>query len=316
MENNKISLSEISLREKIAQMIIVGGGTFDSRFVELGIGGIFLPKFNSEEIYRDFILRYQKNSKIRLFVAGDVEGWRTPFDNFYKGKVFGDIKNKEEAYLLGKEQGAIMKKLGFNINFSPVVEMKNAVWPGRSFKGSLEGVKSKIKSYIKGLQEEGILATAKHYPGGSMVKDPHKIRYSAEICDEDLELFNEAIEAGGSAVMVGHPVVFGAIDSKGKQCTVSPEVISILRKKFDGLIITDNISMTGLKSSYSNFKEVYPDLVRAGNDIILDCHSESTYDKIIERIIEIEKSVKKGEISEERIDDSAKRILKAKGYFV
>ena len=308
----KIKLYEMPLQQKIAQMIIVRGTSFDQRFVELGIGGIFLSGSLSKEEYMNIISNYQKNTKIKLFVAADVEGYQHPFRNFYETTPFGSIKNEKEAYELGKNHGEIMNKLGFNLDFSPVVEIKDDVWPGRSFKGSLENIKGKISNYIKGLQEQKIIATAKHYPGGSMIKDPHKVKYEVEIYEDDLALFDEAIKANVGAIMIGHPIVHGAIDSNGKQCTISSEVISVLRKKFNGLIITDGISMEGLKISYPDFKRVYPDLINAGNDIILDSQHDSTYDKILERIAEVEKTIKEGRISEKEIDDHVRRILKIK----
>ena len=312
----KIKLSEMPLKQKIAQMVIIRGTNFDSRFLELGIGGIFLSGLSSKEEYIDAISKYQKNTKIKLLVAVDVEGYQHPFHNFYESVPFGSIKDEKESYELGKDHGKIMNELGFNLNFSPVVEIKDSVWPGRSFKGSLKEVKEKISNYIKGLQEQKIIATAKHYPGGSMVKDPHKIKYSAEIFNEDLELFDEAIKANVGAIMVGHPIVNGAINSNGKQCTISQEVISVLREKFKGLIITDSITMEGLKISYPDFKKVYPDLIKAGNNIILDSHPTSTYDKILDGINEIINSIEIGDIPEEKINNSVKKILESKGFIV
>jgi len=217
----EINISEIPLQQKIAQMIIVRGESFDKRFVDLGIGGIFLTKFNSKKEYKDFILEYQKNTKLKLFIASDMEGYLNSFDKFYKSISFGDVNTSEEAYKLGKEHGKVMREMGFNLNFSPVVEVRNTVWPGRSFNGTLNQVKEKIKNYIKGLQEEKIIATAKHYPGGSMVQDPHKIKYRTKIYNEDLYLFDEAIKAGVKAFMIGHTIFYGAIDYNGKKLKIS-----------------------------------------------------------------------------------------------
>src|SRR3989344_212464 len=128
----EISLSNLPLEKKVGQMIIVKSNDgFNEHFVSLGIGGVFL------------------------------DGGKKPSE-------FGEIKNKEEARALGKEHAKKLKEAGFNIDFSPVVESKNKVWIGRSFNGSFEERKEKIESYIEGLQENGIIATAKHYPGGSM----------------------------------------------------------------------------------------------------------------------------------------------------
>ncbi|MCH7568114.1 MAG: glycoside hydrolase family 3 protein [Nanoarchaeota archaeon] len=314
----EINISEMNIEQKVAQMVIVSGDKFDSRFLDLGVGGIFLTKQKSKEDYKKLISKYQTNSKIKLFVATDMEGYWNPFDDFYKSKNFAQINNGEEAYALGKEHGNILKELGFNIDFSPVVEVRNSVWPGRSFTGSNEEVKEKIKSYIKGLQEQEILATAKHYPGGSMIKNPHIFKVRAKIYPQDLELFDFAIKNKVDAIMVGHSIVYGAMDSKGKQSSVSGEIIMDLRDKFNGLIITDAITMMGLRWSYlfSFNRKVYVDAINAGNDIILDVWKYSGYKKVKKRINNVIKAIEKGEISEERIDESLKRILEKKGYKV
>ena len=101
----KISLSKLSLDEKIGQMVIVKGGIFEQEFLKLFIGGIFFSSsrelVGSEKEYKKLILKWQENSKIKLFVSGDVEGYWNPL-KFYNGKIFGDIKNKKEAFDLGK----------------------------------------------------------------------------------------------------------------------------------------------------------------------------------------------------------------------
>lgn len=308
-----INISSLSLGEKISQMIIVRGDKFDERFLSLGVGGIFLDQKQTREDYINLISKYQNNSKIRLFVSTDMEGYWNPF-KFYQTKNFSQIKNKQEAYNLGKEHSKILKETGFNIDFSPVVETKNKVWPGRSFNGNVSEIKEKIEGYITGLQENGILATAKHYPGGSLIKNPHIFRVKAEISNEDLEFFDVAIENNISAIMISHASVYGVIDSKGKQCTISEAIISGLRKKFKGLIITDEINMLGLKWSYLfSSDKVYIDLINAGSDIILDF---SSYKKVDERLAEAKKAAENGRISEEKINEHVKRILEKKGYKV
>src|SRR3989338_3056465 len=310
-----INLSKIYLKEKIAQMVMVNGSKYNHDFVTLCVGGIYLGKLNSKEEYKKLIKYYKDNSKIKPLFSVDMEGSYNPFEKFFNCKTFGEVINEKDAYELGLSQGRIVKELGFDINFSPVVEVKNRVWPGRSFKGDFIEVKEKIISYIKGLKECGTIATAKHYPGGSMVKDPHKLMYKTKIFNEDLELFDIAMKSGVNAIMIGHPIVFGAIDSKGKQSTISPEIILPLRKKFNGLIITDDIHMMGLRSYLLNFNKVYIDLVKAGNDILLEAtHRFTKYEGIKKRIENLERAIKKGIVSEERINESVKKILEIKGY--
>jgi beta-N-acetylhexosaminidase len=316
--NQTIKLSEMSLDEKIGQLMFVKTQGLDKRYLEdLHVGGIFLNQFNSQENYSKAINFYQDNSKIKLFVATDMEGYWNPFNRFYKSKNFGEINSEQEAFDLGKEQGEILNKMGFNLDFSPVVEVRNNVWKGRNFNGTKKQINEKISGYINGLHNQSILSTAKHYPGGSMIKNPHLVKFKTEIFKEDLEYFDYAISRDVDFIMVGHPIVYGAIDSNGKQATISKEVIQPLREKFEGIIITDAVTMLGLRLSYFwNFKKVYPDLILAGNDIILDTHKSIQYKRLIRRRDELKKAVLQGKISQERIDESVKRILEMKGYKV
>ncbi|MCA9487704.1 MAG: hypothetical protein KC516_01965 [Nanoarchaeota archaeon] len=313
-----INLSEMSLKEKVGQLMIVKPEGLDSRYInELHVGGIFLNDLKSEPEYKRTISYYKNISQTNLFIATDMEGYWNPFSNFYSSKNLGEVSDEQESYDLGIEHGKTLNELGFNLDFSPVVESRNEVWPGRSFEGTPEEIQEKVKAYIQGLHREKILATAKHYPGGSLVKNPHLLKFKAEIFPEDLEYFDVAISEHVDAIMVGHPIVYGAVDSNGKQATISREVLSDLRNKFEGLIITDAVTMLGLRLSYPfNFKKVYPVLISSGNDIILDTHKNSGYKALKKRRDEIIKAVDKGYLPESLIDEKVKRILEKKGHYV
>ena len=314
----EINLSEMTLSEKIGQLVIVKPKKLDNRYLEkLQIGGIFLNDKKTKEDYLKTIEFYQNNSKIELFVATDMEGYWNPFNEFYKSKNFGEINLESEAYELGKEHGKILKELGFNLDFSPIVEIRNNIWLGRSFTGSEKEISEKISGYIEGLHSENILATAKHYPGGNLVKNPHLIKYKVNATKTELNMFDTAINSDVNFIMIGHPVIYGELNSNGKSATISPEIILPLKQKFDGLIITDAVTMLGLRTSYLfNFRKIYSDLILAGNDIVLDTHIQSGYRAIKRRISKLEKAVQKGKISEQRIDESVKKILEVKGYSV
>lgn len=250
-----------------------------------------------------------------------MEGYWNPFKDFYKSKSFGNINTENESYNLGKSHGKILRELGFNVNFSPVVEIRNNVWPGRNFEGDLNQIKKKISKYIEGIEEQEIMATAKHFPGGNLVKDPHLFKYTTKIYPEDLDLFKTAVNSGVDFVMVGHPKTKGEIDSEGKQATISKNVISKLKKDlgFKGLVITDAVTMMGLRLNLKyifNFKRVYSDLINAGNDVILDTSNFSSFRKIKKRIRFLEKCVNNNKISQKKINESVKKILKMKGYSV
>ncbi|MDA3837008.1 MAG: hypothetical protein PF542_05285 [Nanoarchaeota archaeon] len=316
LEMKEVNLSNLTLKEKVGQLIIAKPSKIDSRWLDLELGGIFVNHLNTSDDFKKHIDYYQNNSDIPLFVATDMEGYWNPF-RFYRGKNFGEINSRDEAKALGEEQGALLKELGFNLDFSPVVEIRNNVWPGRSFTGSEKEISEKIKCYIIGLQSEEIMTTAKHYPGGNMVKNPHLLKFRVETDNRELDMFQVAFDAGTDAVMTGHAIVYGDLDSKGKQVTVSKEVIGDLKTKFDGLIITDAVTMLGLRLSYLwNFKKVYPDLILAGNDIILDTHVNSGFKKIKRRMAYLEKEAEKDPELMKRIDESVRKVLGKKGYKV
>jgi beta-N-acetylhexosaminidase len=317
MEMNKtIKLSDLTTAEKVSQLTIAKPKKMDPKWIDLNLGGIFINHLNSSEDYKEHIEYYQNSSKIPLFVATDMEGYWNPF-KFYKGKSFGDIHSGDEARELGEEQGKLLTELGFNLDFSPVVEIRNNVWPGRTFTGAENEIEGKIKEYIKGLQAKGIMTTAKHYPGGNLVKNPHIFRFKVETDKRELDMFQVAFDAGSDAVMTGHPIIYGELDSHGKQATVSKEIIDDLKTKFNGLIITDAVTMLGLRLSYFwNFKKVYPDLILAGNDIILDTHHNSGYKKIRKRIEYLTKEADENPELMQRINESVVKVLEKKGYVV
>ena len=253
LENKTIDFNSLTLRQKIAQMIIVRGDKEDIRFTNLNIGGIFLDQQESEQEYKEKIEKYQEKSNIKLFVSTDLEGAWNAFarnisenHNFPK---FSEISTKEQAYKIGIEHGLLLKKLGFNLNFAPVAEYKDLSYGGRAFNGTQKEVKEKLEQYILGLQKN-VMGTCKHYPGKGMIKNTHLRRDKQNITQQDLDLFEICFKKNISAVMVGHQEVIGEINSKGKPSSVSKEIISNI--DFPGLIISDEINMFGLRSWYLN----------------------------------------------------------------
>jgi beta-glucosidase-like glycosyl hydrolase len=146
-----------------------------------------------------------------------------------------------------------------------------------------------------------------------MIKNTHLRRDTQNISKEDLELFEACFKKNISAVMIGHQISEGLVNSKGKPSSVSPEVISSL-KNFSGLVISDEINMLGLRSFYYDKTKLYMDLINSGENLILDFRLSpvSAYNLIVS----IEKEVTHGKISKEKIDESAEKILEAKGYKV
>lgn len=310
--NNTIQFDSLTLRQKIAQMIVVWEGNDDGNFVKLNFGGIYPDEQDSEEKYENLIKEYQNNSKIELFFVADLEGAWNPFSNFQEFPKFSEITTKEEAYNVGLAHGKILKRIGFNLNFAPVVEFSDDVYGGRVFQGSKEEIKEKSSFYIQGLQEN-VAGTCKHYPGKGMINNLHIGKDEQVISKEDLELFDICFENNISAIMIGHQIVKGELDSNGKSASVSEEIISNI--KTNQLIISDEINMRGLKSFYLfNKKALYRDLINSGENLILDF--KLTPNSAYKLLDKLEKLVRDGKIDENKINQSVKKILIAKGYIV
>jgi len=313
IENDTVQLSSLTLRQKLAQMIMVRGDNRENiELTNLSIGSIFLDQQKSEESYSELILDYQNSSKIRLLVATDLEGTWNPFIWFKEFPKNKDVKNETEAFQIGKEQGELLKRLGFNLNFAPVSEYEDDIYGGRAFSGDKEEIRGKLKAYIEGLQEN-VYGVCKHYPGKGMIKNLHLEKDSQEIEKEDLELFSYCIENNITGIMVGHQVVEGEINSQGKPASVSKEVIDSVPKSL--LVVSDEVNMAGLKNFYLFGKrKMYGDLINSGENLILDFNLDrkSAY----KLLAGLEEDVKDGKIDEEKVDASVRKILKLKGYEV
>lgn len=310
--NNTIKIDSLTLKQKLAQMIVVYGDDKNNiELTKLNIGGILLDSQKDEEGYKNLINKYQENSKIKLFVTTDLEGAWNPFSKFHFFPNFSEIKNNKESYDAGLKEGEVLKELGFNLNFAPVAEFSDEIYGGRSFSGTKEEVKEKLANYIKGLQKN-VKGTCKHYPGKGMISNLHEEENTQEISKSDLELFQVCLNNNISAIMIGHQIVSGEINSNGKPSSVSLEVINTL-ENFSGLIISDEINMNGLSNFYYVKTERYAELINAGENVILDFDFNSHSNFILNGL---EKSVKEGKISEEKIDETVRKILIAKGYSI
>ncbi|MBS3137273.1 hypothetical protein J4232_02460 [Candidatus Woesearchaeota archaeon] len=314
---NTIFLETLTLRQKIAQMII----TYDKKenkeqLQNLLIGGIHIGAKSSKEEFLSQLSDYQAQAKIPFLLTIDLEGCGNPFESFAKFPAVVNISTNEEAYIIGYQQGLLLKELGFTINFAPVIDLNDTIWKCRTFNGTIEEISEKAASYIKGLQDTGIIATAKHFPGKTIIaNDPHKDIVITIIDKDDIEPFNYVKKENVSAIMVSHQITSGFIDSNGKPSTVSKEVNVKIHEQFDGLVISDEIGMGGLKSYYKDdITNLYIDVFSSGNDLIIYFNTDIS--QLVQLIDIIETSVKQGKIREKDIDKSVYKILKAKGFNV
>jgi beta-N-acetylhexosaminidase len=268
-----------------------------------------------------------EESSIPLFISTDQEGGivqratspATVFPgNMALGATGSEYLASESGSILGKE----MKALGVNMNFAPTVDVNvnpdNPVIGVRSYGEDPELVSKLGVAQITAMENENIVASAKHFPGhGDTDVDSH---YGLPIIESDLETlyevdlkpFREAIDAGIDSIMTAH-IVVPALDDSGLPATLSKPILTdLLRDEmgFEGLIITDSLDMAG--ADVLPPEEVPVEAFKAGADILLN---PPNVGQAFESMVS---AVESGEISMDRIDESVFRILQTKmdnGYF-
>ncbi|MEY2799921.1 MAG: hypothetical protein RI934_909 [Bacteroidota bacterium] len=265
---------------------------------------------------------YQGLAKTPLLISIDGEwGLSMRLDStvrYPKQMALGAINDNQLIYDFGVETARQCKRMGIHLNFAPVVDVnnnpRNPVINDRSFGEDKYRVAAKSIEYMRGLQDNGMIATAKHFPGhGNTDKDSHltlpKLNRTKEELDTlELYPFKELIDRGLSSIMVAHLFVPAYDSTKNSAASISkPIVTDLLKNKlnFKGLIITDALNMKGVAS---NFPPGVVDVkaLLAGNDMCL--YSEN----VPIAIAEIKKAILAGEITQEELDAKARKVLFAK----
>jgi beta-glucosidase-like glycosyl hydrolase/CubicO group peptidase (beta-lactamase class C family) len=265
---------------------------------------------------------YQAQAKTPLFIAMDAEwgiGMRLDsVPDFPKAMTLGAIQDEKLIYEMGEEMARQFKELRMHINFAPVVDVNsnpdNPVIGYRAFGGNKELVAKQAVAYMKGLQDNGVIANAKHFPGhGDTEADSHYslpvIKHPEQrIWDIDLYPYEELFKENLMSVMVAH-LNIPSLDSEANSATsLSKKVVTDLLQKrmnFQGLVFTDALNMRGVVKANSP-GEVDLKALLAGNDVLL-------YSMDVPKAkAMIKKAVEDGIISESEIDRRVKKILKAK----
>ncbi len=266
--------------------------------------------------------RLQKLAWTPLLIGQDLEwgaGMRLErTTSFPPAMALGATRNPELAYKVGKATAEEAKALGVHINFAPVADINNnpnnPIINTRSFGETADLVSEMVVSFIKGLQDGGVLSIVKHFPGhGDTSIDSHAdlpiLPWTRARLDSlELTPFREAIEANVDGIMTAHLALPELNGDSTKPATLSPVIIEDLVRKewgYEGLLITDAMNMQGVLKNYG-IGEAAVQAIEAGNDIIL----MSTDVYVARRAIM--KALEKGRLSEDRIDKSVERIMKAK----
>ncbi len=315
VQDKIVLLDSLTVEQKIAQMIVVSGSLSNMKaWKKMQLGGVHLFAMAREDLFRDKVIQFQDGMEVPFFVTIDLEGCQNPFAAFHNFTAASEVATEGAAFEKGSSEGEYLSALGVTINFAPVVDLKDTLWKCRSYPGDARQIADLSEAYVLGLQKESVAATAKHYPGKTLVvQDPHKFLVAADISSEDVYPYSR-LKSSVKAVMVSHIIASGEIDSQGIPSVVSPQVISTIRSQYGGLIITDEINMLGLRNFYKSNEEMYSAVFKAGSDLILNFNEDPN--EIYRLIRVISEAVDRGDISKQRIDDSVRRILVAKGFRV
>jgi beta-glucosidase-like glycosyl hydrolase/CubicO group peptidase (beta-lactamase class C family) len=278
------------------------------------IGGILFGKGTLST--QAEITRYaQQISKIPLFIALDGE-WGLSMrladaPQFPRNEVLGAITNDTLLYRYGAEIARQCQQMGIHINFAPTLDVNtnpnNPVIGTRSYGADPQNVARKGIAYSRGLEDNGVMAVAKHFPGhGNTSEDSHKtlptVNLSADQLNEiELFPFRKYIEAGLSGLMIGHLNV-PALQTNGQASSLSPNVGEKLLKEkegFTGLVFTDGMAMKAVAKQ--------PDMsvkaLLAGNDIVLGTP------KLSQEFESVKSAVDRGIISQSMLEEKVKKIL-------
>ncbi|MCD8364627.1 MAG: N-acetylmuramoyl-L-alanine amidase, partial [Clostridiales bacterium] len=338
-------LEKLTLEEKIAQMFVVtpealtgvstavqAGSTTQAAIEAYPVGGIIYMADNLQtpsqttQMLENTMAYSQEAVGLPIFLSIDEEGGsvaRVASNSAFGVTDVGDMcdigasGDTEAAYEAGKTIGSYLSELGFNLDFAPVADVltnsENQVVKKRSFGSDADLVSEMVEREVTGLEEEGVIACIKHFPGhGATGGDTHESSVAAyrtleELYESELVPFADQIEAGISFIMVGHfslPEVTG----DDTPCSLSSAIVTdLLREEmgYDGIVITDALNMSAVSDMYSSAQAAVR-AVEAGVDMLLmpeDFHS--AYNGLLD-------AVESGEISEERIDESVTRILSVK----
>jgi beta-glucosidase-like glycosyl hydrolase/CubicO group peptidase (beta-lactamase class C family) len=323
-------LSKMTLDEKIGQLFMVAAySNKDSNHVKqiikliekYNIGGLIF--FQGGPVRQANLTNlYQSKSKIPLMIGIDAEwGLRMRLDStirFPKQTTLGALQNDTLIYAMGAEIARQSKRLGVHINFAPVVDINsnpnNPVIGNRSFGENKFLVTRKSLAYMLGLQNNKVLACAKHFPGhGDAAEDSH---YTLPVLNhplhrfDTLELFpyKKLLAMGVSSVMIAHLQIPAINDTL--PASLSKKIITDILKNqmhFAGLIFTDALNMKAVSNLYKP-GELEVLALAAGNDVLL-------FSEDVPRAFEsIKEAINKKTLSIDRINESVRKILIAKKW--
>lgn len=325
------TVESMSQTEKLGQMVMIGiQGTKvddDSLYMlnQYHMGGVILFDRNMEnpeqvkQLTSD--LQAQSNEKVPLFIGIDEEGGDvvrmaeklTPPPSQKEIGATGDI---EQAKTWAIKTAKSLKDMGINVNFAPVADVGSN--DKRSYSTDTNTVIDFVRAATKGYQQENIIYSLKHFPGiGKGRVDSHVDSSSIDVAKEvlmteDIIPFKTIIDENDPNdyfILVSH-LKYPALDEEYPASLSSKIMTDLLRNElgYKGIIITDDMEM-GAVANHNDFRSIGVKAVKAGADIVLVCHEYEHQQEVYLGLLD---AVNSGEISQERIDESVKRIIKVK----
>ena len=324
--------NSLSQDEKLGQLFIVAlytnkGEEFINQIRNIvkneKIGGLILMQDDAaREI--NLVNEFQSQSKVPLMIGMDAE-WGV-FQRIAKAHKYpwaitlGAIQDKNLITEMSAKIAEDCKRMGVNWDFAPVVDVNtnpnNPIIGNRSFGSDVGNVINSASAYANGLQDNRILAAIKHFPGhGDTDKDSHLdlpvVSHNLERLEKiEIAPFKALMNKGIGGVMVAHLYVPSLENEKGIPASVSKKIVTGLLKEklgYKGLIITDALNMGAVANKFKA-GELDAMAFKAGNDIMLFSQDVATGKKLIQKAID------NGEIQQNRVEESVKKILLTKYY--
>ncbi|MBO9596267.1 MAG: beta-N-acetylhexosaminidase [Cohnella sp.] len=328
-------LSRMTLEEKIGQMIMIGveGTTMDQtaeRLIrESHAGGVIFYQSNFKQLGAAVkLVNDLKTANAKgaapLLLAVDQEGGKinrmpADFEAIPDSQTVGKSNDASMAKALGGLLADELRAMGLNLNFAPVLDInsnpKNPVIGVRSFGNNPDLVAKMGVAEMQGLQEAGVIAAVKHFPGhGDTSVDSHRELPVVGKSLEELQKFEwvpfrSAIEGGAEVVMAAH-ILFPRIDNETPASLSKVIIGDQLRGTlgFNGVVITDEMTMGAIANNYGIVNGSLKAIL-AGSDIVMVAHDYAKMQSVFSKLL---KSAKDGTLPKARIDESVRRILSLK----
>lgn len=327
----------LTLEQKVGQLFLIGfpqksvDSKVKSLLRDIKPGGLILFRRNlgDPDAIRSFTKALSEEGRLHAgvepFIAVDQEGGPVARISIYpslpSAYSIGRADREDLSLGLGEETGKILRWSGFNMNFAPVLDLSDPLKPSfigpRSFGADPDRAGRIGTAFAEGLRRQGVLPTAKHFPGlGATVVDPHRkaarqIASKEELSARDMKPFETYAKLGPRSALMISQLSYPALDPSGVPAPFSRKILhDLLREelKYEGLLVTDDLQMKGT-STVLRPEEAALQSLKAGADLVMLSWSAEAQRKAVSRVLG---AVKSGEWPVDELDQRVNRILEVK----